>query len=102
MKFSYEKVENYAQELNSINNNMSKELDTIKSCINSVNSSWSGQASENYIKKMTSLSNVFDDFSRELRACVLYLQKCSDSYEHLERNIQQEIQDGLISSEIFK
>lgn len=102
MKFSYEKVSGYVQELNSINNNMSKELDNIKSCINSVGSNWTGEASDNYVNKMMKLSNIFDDFSKELNACVLYLQKCSEEYESLESNIKQQIQNGLIESKIFK
>lgn len=101
MKLDYGKIEEYVLQLKTINNNMTKELDTIKSCITSINSNWTGSAADNYVSKLSKMSNVFSDFSRELNACALYLQKCSDRYEELDQSIKQEIQDGLINSKIF-
>lgn len=101
MKFSYSKVEELCNQLKSINVDMQKRLDEIKNQISTVNSNWTGIAAEFYLEKSKRLTDKFAEFFNELNACTLYMQKCSDNYETLEKQIQQQINDELKNSKIF-
>lgn len=101
MKYDYGKIEDYCNQINNINIDMKKQFDLILSIINNVDSSWTGKASEYYINQAKLFSGKFDDFYRELNACTLYLKKCSDSYNQLDKKVKQEINEILSESKIF-
>lgn len=101
MEFSYTKVEDYIDELENIRIDIEKNLSDIKSIINTINSSWSGIAKDNYINKFNKISLNFDDFSNEIKACTAYMTRSSDRYKELDEKNKEEIQDIIESSNIF-
>ena len=101
MKFSYAKIEDYCSQMKALNTDMKKQFDSIKDNIKSVNSNWTGKASDNYIQKVSKVSTDFNEFTRELDNAINYLIKCSDKYEKLEKDIQAEINESLGNSNFF-
>lgn len=101
MKYDYTKIEDYCNQMNNINIDMKKQFDLIQSTIDNISSSWTGSAQEYYLKQTKMISSEFDDFCKELNACIAFLKKCSDSYEQLDKRIKQDINDILKESKIF-
>ena len=101
MKYSYSKVEELCSQMESINIDMKKRLEAIESAISTVGSNWTGEAANFYLKNSKKLTSNFEEFFTELKACVLYMQKCSDNYEKLEKDIQNQITEALQTSKIF-
>ena len=101
MNLDYGKIEDSVNELNNINTGMRKSFDQIKDTIKIINNSWTGDASDYYLKKANEISIDFDEFSRELKACALYLQKISDYYNELDREVQLEINEIISNSKFF-
>lgn len=97
MKLDYSKVAELCLQMNSINQNMKTYLDNIKSALNSSGNNWSGKASENFLKNITDLSGTFDEFSKELDACILYMKKCSLNYE----SVDEQVINGILSQSKF-
>ena len=88
MKYDYTKIENYCNEIEKISIDMQKQLDEIKSIINTVGSNWTGEASDNYLSKFNKISLNFDDFYNELNACKSFLLKSSDRIFNIHRVLQ--------------
>lgn len=102
MKYEYTKIEDYCNQLKSINLDMRKQLDSIENIINTTDSSWTGNAADFFIEKAKKLTYNFDEFYKELNSCILYMQKCSDEYDKLDKKVQDEIMEELKSSKFFK
>lgn len=101
MKFSYAKIEDYCSQMKNLNIDMKKQFDSIKDSIRSINSSWTGSASDYYVKQISKVSTDFDEFTKELDNAINYLMKCSDRYDKLDKAIQAEITDSLGNSSFF-
>lgn len=101
MKYEYSKIENYCLELEKIGSDIQKQLDEISSIFSTIDHIWTGEAAENFEKKVSKISMNFDDFYDELRACNSFLMKSSDSYEGLDVHLQQELNDIISTSNIF-
>lgn len=99
MKFSYEMIENYCNELHDLAKNMKSTLENVGDLGKKINNSWNGPASEYYTSKMTNLSNQFEDVFKEIENSILYLASCSDGYNAIEENIKREICQNLKISE---
>lgn len=101
MKYDYKKIENCCNQMRNINIDMKKQFDIIQNSFKQVNNNWTGKASEYYLNEIRDFSSEMEDFYRELNACVAFLQKCSDSYESLDKKFKQEIDDIVNGSKIF-
>ena len=73
----------------------------IRSDLNSTQSYWTGNASDNFKKMSSKISLNFEDFSRELKCCQYYIQKCSEEYQNLDNKNKEEIKEILEQSKIF-
>lgn len=100
-KLSYTKVEDYVNKMNNLNSNMAKCFNQIRSDLNSTQSYWTGNASDNFKKMSSKISLNFEDFSRELKCCQYYIQKCSEEYQELDNKNKEEIKEILEQSKIF-
>ena len=101
MKYSYSKIENLCSQIQEIGSDIRKNFDSIQNSINTINSSWTGDAADYYVKQIKKLSFNFEEFTRELNASVLFLEKSSEEYSKLDKNIQNEITEKLKMSKFF-
>lgn len=101
MKFSYDKVSDLCNNLQYVSIDIQKQLNQIESVINNIDLYWQGNASDYYTKKIKNISLNFEEFYKDINACVSYLQKCSSEYEILDKKIQKEIVERIESSRFF-
>lgn len=97
MKISYSQVEGYCNELHQLAKHMKDLIYDIESTSNKVSSSdtWSGQAANYYTQKMKKLCSNFDEMFTELENSVLYMAKCSDGYQAMDKTVVAEICNNL-------
>lgn len=96
MKISYSQVEEYANEIHYIANNMKEILDRVNASYASVNNGlWNGKASDDFNSKIVKLIKNFDEMYNELEMCVLYMANCSDGYKSMDQKILNEICNNL-------
>lgn len=101
MKYDYTKIEDYCNQMNIVNIDIKKQFDIIENELKQVQSNWTGNASDYYMKQIKNFSLKLDDFYSDLNACVAFLQKCSDSYANLDKKIIGEMNDIIAQSTIF-
>lgn len=95
MKFSYEMIETYCNELHDLAKNMRSTLENAGDLGTKISNNWNGPASEYYIGKMTNLANQFEDIFKEIENSILYLASCSEGYDAIEENTKREICQNL-------
>lgn len=97
MKFSYTQIESYCNELHNVANRMKEILDNVDTSCTSVtnNGLWEGNASNHYYSKAKKLISNFEEVYREMEMSVLYLAKCSEGYQAIDKNIVGEICNNL-------
>lgn len=95
-KISYSQVEQYANEIYSIANNMNDTIENIKSKAALLPGGyWEGDAADYYTEKIGELLAAFDDIYVEMLNSYLFLAKVSDGYQALDKQIMQEICGSL-------
>lgn len=101
LSISYKEVE---QTNNEIHHNALKikevanNLITINNKIKSGNY-WDGIAAKNFSEKFKDILLNFEDIVEEIENCVLYIAKCTEGYEAIDKNIISEICNNLNISE---
>lgn len=97
MKFKYEDIETYCNDMHHIATNMKDIMDKIESeYLNlQVSGCWSGPASSFYKDKFKKLISNFDEAHDEIEMAVLFLAKVSDGYKAIDENVVREICNNL-------
>lgn len=97
MKISYSQVESFCNELHGNAKNMKYIFDEILSLSSSVSSkgNWCGEAADNYISKLKKVSSNIDMIFQEIENSILFMAKCSDGYQAIDKTIVKEICDNL-------
>ena len=97
MKISYSQVEAYCNELH----NLAKKMDNILSNVKSIgqvaikNQDWQGKAANYYSQKLNNVIQNFDEVYREIENSILYMAKCSEGYQAVDKQIIDEICNKL-------
>ena len=84
MEINNEKLEEIYTTMQEINNNNKKNFDDLKSMTASISQNWTGEASEYFIKKYTSVTNMFDEFYDTLNKRIAYLMTRANQVEMME------------------
>ncbi len=87
MVLNYSKIADFCNEMKNINKSIRLQLGSIKDVFDGLNSSWQGEAANNYIRKSKNLSNIFDDFSDKLDSLIVYMIQCSDEYKKADEKV---------------
>ena len=90
-KITYSSVEGCCNDMHNLAMNINKSLNNIKSISNRINTAWKGPASEYYIQRLNELADNFDDTYKELENCILFMAKCSEGYQVIDKGVMIEI-----------
>ena len=97
MKISYSQIEEYCNELHNLAKKMDDILNNVKSIRQEVinNKAWQGKAANFYFQKLNNVIQNFDEVYREIENSILYMAKCSDGYQAIDKDIMNEICNNL-------
>lgn len=97
MNISYSQVEQQCNELHSAAKKMKEIINNINDVrVKILNgNSWNGTASDTFCNKLESITKNFDEVFVELENSILYMAKCSDGYQAIDKHIMQEICSNL-------
>lgn len=101
MNISYNQVETYCNDLHALSGKMKETLQKIEESGMKINKSecWVGNASEFFVKKISVMSNNFEQIYNEIETSILYMAKCSSGYQAIDQKIMSEICENLNLSE---
>jgi len=97
MKMSYSQIEAQCNELHTVANNIKAIFEKIESIQNQISNgnSWSGNASNNYVKNLRTVTKNFDSIVSDLEISILFMAKCSEDYQALDKLIIKELDSNL-------
>lgn len=97
IKFNYEEVEQYCNELHSVSIRMQDTLEKVKNEIKKIQSgeNWIGPASDKFIAHFNKTSETFSDVYDVLDKIVLYIAQCSSNYENLDNMVINQIRSNI-------
>lgn len=96
MKFSYDKAEQYCNDLAGINQNILDLLENMKSEVSKISNLgvWQGRDADYFLGRFRNLSDNIVKFSNQIDKSGKYVNTCSEKYRNLEEAIQEEISNS--------
>lgn len=97
MKFSYEKIAEYCNEMHQLAENMKSILEFIDENTKNIfeNEIWQGPGASYYHEKFTNVSSTFEEVFTEMENSILYLIQVSDNYKSVDNSIIGEVCQSL-------
>ena len=97
MKFSYEKIAEYCNEMHQIAQNMKNILEYIDNNTKNIfeTAIWSGPGASYYNEKFSNVSNTFEDVFIEMENSILYLVQVSDGYKGVDNSLINQVCKSL-------
>ena len=101
MNISYSQIEEKCNELHLVATKIKDILDNVSMIESRINggSSWNGNASRAYSNKLSNISKNFADIYIEIENSILYMAKCSEGYQMIDKKVISEICANLNISE---
>ena len=97
MKFSYEKIEEYCNEMHQLAQKMKDILEYIDNNTKKIfqNEIWLGPGASYYKEKFSAVSNTFEEVYIEMENSILYLIQVSDGYKNIDNEIINQVNKSL-------
>jgi len=97
VKYSYEEMNNYCNEMQTIINKMNENLENINEIHNKLdkNGYWTGRAYQYYSEKLMEITNQFEQIHFDLQNSILYLQQVAENYSSTDRQIIMKLSNLL-------
>jgi hypothetical protein len=97
MKISYTQVESYCNELHNLAKNMNELIENVNIISDSIikSGNWEGVAADYYVNKLNRVTKNFDDVFCEMENSILYMAKCAEGYNAIDKDVVREICSNL-------
>lgn len=95
MKISYKDVETQCNELHNLAKNMKTISEEIAEIKNNLNGAWKGIAANSYIELLNDVTSKFDSVYVSIEESILYMAKCAEGYQVIDKAIMSEICSNL-------
>lgn len=91
IKIDYAQVAAKATSIRNILDRINQKFSTMKSQVENLPSSWTGDEADRFKTKIDAFVANFDKFSAEMESCVVSLEEVSSKYSKLEEEILNSI-----------
>ena len=95
MKFSYNKIESYCNEMNNISSKIRETLEDITNNLNRLENSdfYQGKSHDYYCSRLREITNNFEEVNYNINNNIKYLKQTAESYNTLDKRIISYVSD---------